>query len=52
MQRKGRAALKDIVLSSPRPPRGYWIVGALVGVVAVLVIYVEIRLKSIVGVVG
>ena len=50
VQRKGRAALEGIVLSAP--PQGYWIVGALIGFVAVLVIYVEIRLKSTVGVVA
>ena len=45
VREKGRIAVREVRLTSPS--RGYWIVGALVGVVAILVLYVEIRLKSI-----
>ena len=45
VRKKGRIAVREVSLTSPQ--RGYWIAGALVGVVAILVLYIELRLRYI-----
>ena len=47
--RKGQAALRDPItqIALRSPTKGYWIIGVSVGIVAVLIVYIELRLRFV-----
>ena len=49
VRKKGKVAVRDPItqIALRSPSKGYWIIGVSVGVIAVLIIYIELRLRHV-----